>query len=419
MLIILLKFFLAITAGSILLFRYQPREASLSAVKIICAYLFRISLGCLYGYILLNNYPNDDTSVFHRMGIEEYDELMNNPSLFFSDFFSTNAFSQGQDFVEKIYYYLFDWEKWILIKMLALFNCFSQGNYYINIVLINIISFKGSHYILAAVKKYFYNVDQYPHLIAFYFAPVIFWLSGIRVEALLIFFIGLLLYSIEILKGTKNRILLISVSLLLIMIVRNQLFFLLIPALIAYALSSKKSNPVSIFIFTYLGLIFFIVIMSSLSDSFNILSLIAQKQASFKKLSSETVYDLPNLDSNFISYIKALPAAILNVFFRPFFIDARGYLQIAASIETLVMVSLFIYWLKSVFAQRSQIFNSPFLLLLFFYAISAYVMIGLLVPFPGAIIRYRCIPELLLMICFGVDILQARLNSKPESSKPV
>lgn len=413
MLITLLKFSIAIAAGSFLLFRYQPRQAQLSVGRIISAYLFRIGLGCLYGYILLNNYPNDDTNLFHRLGVDEYHELLDNPSLFFSDFFSTNAFNQGRNLIEKLYYYLFDWEKWILIKMLAIFNCFSGGNYYINIVLLNIISFKGSHYLYAAIKKYFHNADLYPYLITFYFAPVIFWLSGIRGEALLIFCIGLLVYSLEILKTKKSRLLLISLSLLFILIIRNQLFLLFIPALIAYALSSvMKSKPISAFFFTYLGIILLVLVVSWLSDSFDILSLIAQKQASFKKLPSGSIYILPDLDSNFISYIQALPAAILNVFFRPFFIDAVGYLQIAASLETLVMISLFLYWLKTVFIKGSMLLYSPFLLLLFFYAISVYLMIGLLVPFPGAIIRYRCIPELLLVICFSIDILKFKLLPK-------
>ncbi len=414
MLIILLKFFLAFAAVSYLLFRYQPREAHLSVAGVICAYLFRVSLGCLYGYILLNYYPNDDTSLFHQAGIEEYHELLNNPSLFFSDFFSANAFSQGKTLVEKLYFYLVDWEKWILIKMLAFFNCFSGGNYYINIVLLNLISFKGSHYLYAAVKKHFHNADLYPYLISFYFAPAIFWLSGIRGEALLIFSIGLLLYGLEIMKSIKSRIILISISLIFILIIRNQLFMLLLPALIAYALSSQiKTKPLRIYVFTYLAFILLALVVSWLSESLDILKLIAQKQASFKSLSSGSVYILPDLDSSVISYVQALPSAILNVFFRPFFIDARGYLQITASIETLFMVSLFFAWLKIAYTRGSQLFRSPFLLLLFFYAVTIYLMTGLLVPFPGAIIRYRCIPELLLVICFAVDLLKTKQFLKP------
>jgi len=50
--------------------------------------------------------------------------------------------------------------------------------------------------------------------------------------------------------------------------------------------------------------------------------------------------------------------------------------------------------------------------MLFFYACSVYLMIGLLVPFPGAIIRYRCIPELLLVVCFSIDVLKFKLSVK-------
>jgi hypothetical protein len=45
-----------------------------------------------------------------------------------------------------------------------------------------------------------------------------------------------------------------------------------------------------------------------------------------------------------------------------------------------------------------QIINRPLLLLLLFYGISQIIFIGYVVPFPGAIVRYKSIPEIFLMI---------------------
>jgi len=355
--------------------------------------------------LMLTYYPNDDTVLFHQMGIDEHQELLSNPRLFFSDFLNKDAFKDGNGVLDISYYYLHDWEKWIFIKLLALFNLFSHGNYYINVVLLNVISFKGCHYLFAAFKKWFDQSAIYLYMLIFYFPPVTFWLSGIRGEALLIFFIGLLILSIIQFKKELLRYLLIVASLLGILIMRSQLFLLLCPGLLAYFIIRKTGiKPLKVFAGTYLLMITIVLLSSLMPDKFNLLLITANKQASFKLLSSNSVFYLPDLDGSVLTYLKAFPYAVMNTFFRPLFVDANGLLQLLASVETLFVLLMTVYWIITVRKRGTEIWTSPIFLLLFFFALSNYVMVGLVVNYPGVIIRYRSIPELLLLICFMADL---------------
>jgi hypothetical protein len=58
---------------------------------------------------------------------------------------------------------------------------------------------------------------------------------------------------------------------------------------------------------------------------------------------------------------------------------------------------------------KAQILREPLILLMLFYGISQILVIGLIVPFPGAIVRYKAIPELLLVITLGLSIDWAKL----------
>ena len=63
-------------------------------------------------------------------------------------------------------------------------------------------------------------------------------------------------------------------------------------------------------------------------------------------------------------------------------------------------------------AQKNwkQLFNHPLLLLFLFYGLSQIILIGYIVPFPGAIVRYKAIPELFLVVFLAVEIEWRKFN---------
>ena len=86
-----------------------------------------------------------------------------------------------------------------------------------------------------------------------------------------------------------------------------------------------------------------------------------------------------------------------NTFLRPFPWEAKGALQLLAAAENIFILTLLI-WLLLTIKNDYKILNRPFVWMLLFFSFSLYLFVGYTVPFPGAIIRYRIIPELLLLL---------------------
>jgi hypothetical protein len=382
----LLSFLVAFAAGVYVLFRYQPQSAQLSLPQVIGAFLFRIALGCAYGFIMQHYFPGDDTNLIHLNGLKQYDLLLHNTSQFFKDFIYLDVYTRPETLTMRWYYILGQWENLVVFKLLAFFNLFSGGNYYVNVVLLNVFAFKGVHWLMATIQNSGSVVNMKSvYVILFFFPGTTFWMSGIRAEALLIFFIGALWYLLF--RGSSW--IKILVSIFFIAVLRNQLMLCFLPAVVGYFFGRRKRLSITV---AYGITIFLFVIASVLLPHGGPMHFIAAKQADFMSLPGKTVFDLPMLNDSIGSLFRALPFAFVNSMFRPLFFDARGVFQILSSINTLLLWALVI-----AIALNSRQYVSAKALALMLAAVCSFIVIGLIVPFPGAIIRYRAIPELMLI----------------------
>src|SRR5690606_31139802 len=104
----------------------------------------KILMGIAYGYLFLHFYGGDDTWKLHSQSLEETRLLLNDPGQFFmNEFTPLAAIRNGNSLQEIIVLYLNDLEYAMLVKLLAICNLFSQGNYYINSALFNLVVFWG------------------------------------------------------------------------------------------------------------------------------------------------------------------------------------------------------------------------------------------------------------------------------------
>ncbi|HTQ28494.1 MAG TPA: hypothetical protein VMI35_10210, partial [Puia sp.] len=60
--------------------------------------------------------------------------------------------------------------------------------------------------------------------------------------------------------------------------------------------------------------------------------------------------------------------------------------------------------LLSPFQNRKWVVGHPLMLCFLFYGISQILLIGFIVPFPGAIVRYKAIPELFIVTALTLGI---------------
>jgi hypothetical protein len=378
----------------------RKKTVSLSVTELSLAFILKVAMGCLYGYVYLHYYNGDDTWALHRQSLKEIDKFLHDPHQFFYDFSPIEAYEwAGRRFWAGLEVWIWNFEKHGLPKTLALFNIFSRGNYYINVVFFNAIIFWG-HYWLFSVLVTTFPGKRLPLLLLIFFClPLLFWLSGIRADGLLLFFLSLFLlqFALYLHKRSRRAIVLSVMALIGLLIFRKALLLLLAPAIAAWFIAvryNRKPVPVFLLVYGISGIIFFSSIL--VSTHTNLPMTIVHRQQEYMALQG-TRFQLDTLQPSITGFARVMPQAINNTFFRPYVWEAKGMLQIMTALE------LILFWLLVLLpffrkdGQWKKYLTHPLLLFFLFFGVSLYLFIGYTVPFPGAIVRYKVLAELLLL----------------------
>lgn len=358
----------------------------------ISGFLIRIGLGCLYGFIYGSVYNGDDTWRYHWLGVEETGRLIETPVSYLSAVFQLKEYSASYEMSSA-------WESvefGFLIKLLAFLNLFSGRNYYVNVALFSMISFWGSYFLYRLFLEAFPDKRIRLWIAAFAFIPALFWTAGIRKDGLIFLGLSTSLYSFYQLFCAPNKKYLFGLvtGILLLILNRHLLALSLIPAAVLFVwIRQSRIN------LTYLltGAVFFLMIsLYFLPEKFSLL--LREKRISFEALTGGSRMDMPELDGSRIGLIKSIPHAIYNVFLQPLPTVSSGLLSGLSGLETfliLLAILLAVFFPESNALHRSQMALLCSLLLL---CIINYAIIGMIVPFSGATVRYRAPFEVILLI---------------------
>ena len=238
--------------------------------------------------------------------------------------------------------------------------------------------------------------------IALFVIPgIVFWLSGIRGDGLIIFFLGLLMIHFHKWVNHRSKISLLYVFLAMagITILRSVLLLLLIPALLSWFITvrfRKRLYLTTVVVYLATLILFFGSLL--ISPQKNLPGFVANKQAAYFKLRGNTRFDLDTLKPTIKSYALILPQSVNNSFFRPFLWEAKGLFQIAAAMETILLLLIFFLFLWKKEANWNQLLRHPLVFLPTLFAVTLFIFIGYTIPFPGAIIRYKIPGEMLFFI---------------------
>jgi len=384
-----------------LLYRLTRKAGLLSVTELTAAFMFKVLMGCLYGYVYLHYYNGDDTWMLHRQSLEEYQKLLHNTGLFFTEIGPAPSFAwAGGGFWHGLNVYIKTLENDGITKTLGFVNIFSRGNYYINVVFFNFILFWGPYWLFKILAKEFPAKRRPLLLVIFFFPPLVFWLSGIRADGLLLFFLSLLLVHFRrwIYEQKKASFLYGIVAIVGLFIFRMQLVMVLIPALLAWYISVKFTRkPVLTYVLVFAVTAFVFFATAWILPDGNLPGMVAKKQQEFLALQG-TRFQLDSLQPSVISYARVLPQAVSHTFFRPWVWEAKGLLQIMTALEVIVFWLLVIYMIFNRDDKWKARITSPLLLFCLSFGITLYIFIGYTIPFPGAIVRYKAVPELLLLI---------------------
>jgi hypothetical protein len=374
-------------------------RTGLSQPQLIIIFLLKVMAGIFYGWIGLyygGLAQMQDTWSYHLNSIQEYHLLSSDPHEYFTNLFRDPYDGGVTKFFGTTDSYWNDLKGNLFIKILSVFNIFSLGHYYVNVIFYAFITLFG------AIAIYQVMMDVFPGrklaiLAATFLVPsFLYWTSGIHKEGLIFTGISLIVYCVYF--GTKERklgfkrVLCLVAGLLLILALRNFLVVILVPAIIAWLIAVRWPKY-GLAIFASLYLLFCVLFFTAryIHPRLDFPQAVVTKQQEFKQLMiGGSTIPMKDLEPTVISFIKNTPQAINLSTIRPYPSDVRHILSLAAAIEINILLLLFILFL---FFRRNGNGNRSknFMYFCVFFSITLLLAIGFSVNNLGAIVRYRSV----------------------------
>jgi hypothetical protein len=377
------------------------RSTGLLPQLLVALFIVRILVMIAGCYVNLYILPVSDTVAFHNMGTDDFNLLLRNGREYFSQIFH-NPYVHGYSRLFDDYHSFWNNLRTILIvKMVSIFDFFSFKDFWINSLFFNFIVFFGC----AALYKVFVRV--FPQsgipliLCIFLFPSALFFSAMIHRDGLIFLAISMVVYHLcffEKKGNTFKKIVIISLFLLLIFCLRNYVFLLLIPALMAWMLAEKfPKKSLMIFVATYfLGLLFFFL-SGLISPKIDFPGYVAKRQESFIQIGKQgnSTIKVDTLKPTFGSFIKNAPQAFDLAFLRPYLSKINETAFAPFALEILLIQILLVLL---IFFHKKTPEIQPIIYFNLFFSISALLIGGYVVPIIGAIVRYRSIYFIFLLI---------------------
>jgi hypothetical protein len=382
----------------------------LSKPQLVIIFLLKVIVGIFYGWMGLYygvHAKMSDTWFYHHNSIAEYQLLGTDPKEYFTNLFH-NPYENGvQNFLGSTDSYWNDLHANFFIKILSVFDIFSLGHYYINVIFYAFLSLFGPIAIYRVMTDIIKD-RKIPVLLATFFVPSFFyWTSGIHKEGLIFVGISLIIYHIYF--GTKEkklgikRISGILLGLLLLLILRNFIIVIIVPAVLAWILANrfpKYGLTVFISVYVFFGILFFT--LRYIDPRLDFPQAVVEKQQAFIKLKGHSSIPIKELEPDAISFVKNIPQAVTLSALRPYPSDVRHLLSLAAALEIDLLFLLFIIFL--IWRKKGVIQSKNTARFCIFFSTSLLLAIGFSVNNLGAIVRYRSIIIPLVIVLLAAQI---------------
>jgi hypothetical protein len=396
-----------------------------SWVKIL--FTFKVIAGCALGLIYTYYYTDRttaDTFKFFDDSKILFHALFNSPKESLNIFFDIdsdtnecfNICSQMNAWNNQDV--LFNDNK-TLVRLNVLFQFFSLGKYYVHVIFLNFFSFTGLIALFKLFQRFSVNKSRITFIVMMFLPSVLFWGSGLLKDGLLLFALGLLLYTFNNLvtqKYSAYSAVAFVLCLLLLMFTKLYVLFIIIPGLVAWFWS--KNDPGKKVVAKFIGCYLIYVVIGfnidKVSEKYDVVDLIYYKQQNFNVLAgtsqAKSKIEIPQIHPTAWSLLANAPSAVMRVLLRPSINDSGSFFILLAAVENIFLAALAIICL--LFADRTQIKSFQLFCFSIFFVICMYALIGLITPILGAMVRYR-VPSLLFFIYIFLNILDTgRLKSK-------
>jgi hypothetical protein len=391
----------------------------IAATGLIAVFALKVMLGFFMAFIYTNYYKQrisadifkyfDDSAVLFHV-------FKTQPKHFFQMLFGIDA---DASYLKPYYSQMNFWnnrfnlynDNRTMIKFNALLRFISFGYYGVHTVFIcflSMIGLTGFFKVFNAVLK-----DKFRWLfIGVYLLPsVLFWLSGVLKDGLLIFILGLVFYYFHKIcteKFSFKNILIFGVSLFMLTLIKLYILLLLLPGLVAYGWSYYSNLKWVGTRFAVIFLLAFIALfnMEKIWPEYNFKENMALKQHNFLAISKvETIGSfiaIKPINASTASIVSAAPAAFMTILTRPFLWEARTPFILLAALENVFIVLILIFVCCSFKPKK---INEPLFYFSLYFSVLLFILVGLVTPIMGAFVRYKvpALPFLIVVFLFLYD----------------
>jgi hypothetical protein len=397
------------------------KKTGISPKSLMALFVLKVVIGCFFGYISRYYYgDNNDTWMYFNEGCLETDLILQKPKEFLTNIFH-NEYKDGVfTFFQSAQSFWHSFKTNLIIKFIAILNVFSIKNYWINIIFFNWLFFFGFAYFYRMLKEHMHAHKLTSIALSFLTPSFLLFTSGFNKEAMVFACLSYIIFLVvnwmcKVVIRREQVFICFALGILLF-VIRDFVFVALIPALLCFVLTTKlKWNPWLTFTLGYfiLGIAFFAI--GNIIPALNFPEFIIKKQIEFSQMNSGSLIPINQLNNSVNSFAEAAPRSLYNTLLKPHLADAIDYRYLLFAIELIVYYTLIIIGLFF----RKHKSNLSLQLFFIFFSISILLVIGLIVPNVGAIVRYRSIyfPFLLSPILAVVD--WSRLFSWIKIVKPI
>ena len=372
------------------------RNTNLTIAETRLLLFIKILSGIVCAFYFETMSTNVDYLANNEEGKLQYDLLLANPKLFFTDFTSDiNNYGLGGLFESKDSFWAYIRFN-LLYKFIAILNLVTLGNFYLNTALFCSIVFLG-HIAFYRIYSEIYKGHKLKILFACFCLPsLLLYTSCVHKDGIIFICLGLISYILyNLLKSRAvfnlKHILFFILSLLTIFLFRNYVIVAMVPAMITVMLCKLmpyKKRVIVLITYSFFSLVFFLSAFSK--SSFNLPVAVVNRKMDFATLvRGNTDIQMNELQPTFQSFMVNLPQAINHSLFRPYLWEFSQLSVLLTALEIFfyqLLILLFIFFRKKK-NESIHHFNLFGLALL----LNMMLIIGYTIPNIGAIVRYRSI----------------------------
>jgi hypothetical protein len=298
----------------------------------------------------------------------------------------------------------------LIIRVNAILCFFSRSNIFINSIFLCFLSFMGSVALYRALEQLFEKGTGHILIIPVFLIPsILFWSSGLLQEALIIFFLGMLVFTSMKLAGMKNILVNLFLSVLFLQFLYEAKPFIALSFIISLYIMGTFHFRGYIRIISVLVATLLVTWFLYAHNTFicGIMSSIISKRNDFValglKMKAGSLIDGRILDSDCLTPLKLLPLGLYDMFFQPF-VWSHGLFEKLFGAENLIVLLLSIFTLFNFKKPKGSKLQLAAFCFTFFML--NYLLIGITIPIIGALVRYKIFGLLfyLLFLACIVDL---------------